>query len=92
MKCNSYDGVCYVHNKYDLCVALWADNNIVTTLSNYHPPEFLEADSGMLRKKKRADNTREKERTMVKCPVQNKDYSNTFHLIDKINLMAKKSI
>ena len=68
--------------------ALWGDNNIVTTLSNYHPPEFLEADSGMLRKRKSADGSREKEHTMANCPAQNKDYSKTFHEIDKANLKA----
>ena len=82
--------MCFQHNLYDICVALWGDNNCVTTLSNYHPPEFLEADDGMLRRRKDADGSRERERTMFKCPVQNKRYSETFHQIDKINLKEAK--
>ena len=33
-----------------LCYAMWADNNIVRTLSNFHRPEILEA--GLKRKRK----------------------------------------
>ena len=66
-------------------VALWADNNIVATLSNYHGPKFLDAEAGMKRRKKDTNGDREQEQTEVKCPEQNKDYYRTFHQIDNGN-------
>ena len=38
---------------------MWADNNIVRTLSNYHWPEVLPQEEGVMRKKK-VDGKREK--------------------------------
>ena len=61
-----------------------SDNNIVKTLCNFHGPEVLEVGSGMRRKRK-VDGKREPNQTEVPCPVQNKVYSETFHLIDKGN-------
>ena len=41
--------------------------------------------SGLLRKKRDSDGKRERTQSEVPCPVQNKAYSETFHLIDKGN-------
>mmetsp|Transcript_29715 Transcript_29715/g.54805 ORF Transcript_29715/g.54805 Transcript_29715/m.54805 type:complete len:295 (+) Transcript_29715:1717-2601(+) len=69
-----------------LCFALWADNNIVKTLSNYHSPIILPDGSGVLKKKKKgSDGKRDFCRSEVPCPEQNREYSETFHLIDKGN-------
>ena len=70
--------------KAPLYCALWSDNNIVKTLSNFHSPKLLPAGSGV-RRKRRVDGKREQHKTEVSCPAQNKDYSETFHLIDKGN-------
>ena len=85
MKKGTYECVCYQHNNLPLCVALWADNNIVTTMFNYHMPAFLGVEEGMLRRKKGTGEKRDMGRTLVKCPEQNKTYSLTFHQIDKSN-------
>ena len=63
---------------------MWADNNIVKTLSNFHCPKILKEGVGVLQKKK-VDDRREQTQSEVPCPDQNKDYSNTFHLINKGN-------
>ncbi|KAL7525224.1 hypothetical protein ACHAWF_001263 [Thalassiosira exigua] len=82
MKVGTYESVMWQHDDLPLCFAIWSDNNIVSTLSNYHSPEVI-AD-GVMRKQK-VDGVRAREQTPVDCPVQNKDYSETFHLIDKGN-------
>ena len=85
MKIGSYESVCFQHNTMPLCFAMWADNNIVKTLSNYHSPTILPEGPGVMRKKKGADGKREFRQSPVPCPQQSKDYSETFHLIDKGN-------
>ena len=85
MKVGSYECVCFQHDTMPLCFAMWADNNIVKTLSNYHSPTILPEGSGVMRKKKGADGKREFCQSPVPCPLQSKDYSETFHLIDKGN-------
>jgi hypothetical protein len=84
MKIGSYESVMFQHRTECLAFAMWADNNIVKTLSNFHKPSILPAGSGVLRRR-RVDGSREKDRTEVSCPTQQKDYSQTFHLIDKGN-------
>ena len=84
MKVGTYETRFFQHRMKNLVFALWADNNIVKTLSNFHSPELLEAGHGVLRRR-RVDGLREQERTAVQCPLQQKDYSETFHLIDKGN-------
>ena len=54
------------------------------TLSNFHSPEILAAGAGMLCRH-RVDGSWEQHQTEASCPVQQKDYSETFHLIDKGN-------
>jgi hypothetical protein len=63
---------------------MWADNAIVKTLSNFHSPKILEAGSGVLHRC-RVDGRHESTLTEVPCSEQQKDYCETFHLIDKGN-------
>jgi hypothetical protein len=51
-------------------------------LSNFHSPEVIQ---DVLNHKRKGDGAREQAQTPVPCPKQNKDYSETFHLIDKGN-------
>ena len=55
-------------------------------MSNYHSPAFLNVGEGMRRRKKDKSGTRERHQSEVKCPEQNKDYSNTFGKIDSSNM------
>ena len=82
MKKGTYDSIMYQHDSEALVFAMWSDNNIVRTLSNFHSPEVVQ--DGLQRKRK-VDGLRERAQTPVPCPIQNKDYSETFHLIDKGN-------
>ncbi len=84
MKPGTYESVLFQHRDKPLCYAMWSDNNIVKTLSNFHKPEILQVGDGVLRRKK-VDGVREANKTDVSCPVQQRDYSKTFHLIDKGN-------
>jgi hypothetical protein len=43
LEIGSYDSVMYQHSCLNLCFAMWADNNIVKTLSNFHSADLLEA-------------------------------------------------
>jgi hypothetical protein len=57
----------FQHQMKNLVFALWANNNIVKTLSNFHSPELLEAGSGVLQRQ-RVECVCEKEQTVVECP------------------------
>ena len=50
LKVRSYESIFFYHKFKPLCVALWGDNNIVTTLSNHHPPRLLRAGTGVHRR------------------------------------------
>ncbi|KAL7525349.1 hypothetical protein ACHAXR_000966, partial [Thalassiosira sp. AJA248-18] len=84
MTVGSYQSELFQHQTKPLSYTMWGDNSIVKTLSNFHTPEVLVAGEGVLRRR-RVDGVREQERTEVSCPVQQRDYSETFHLIDKGN-------
>ena len=84
-KLGTYNSVFWQHKTRPLCYALWSDNSIVKTLSNFHGPVILEAGIGVMRKKRDEDGNQERTRTEVPCPSQIKDYCETFHLIDKGN-------
>ena len=84
MKAGTYECNLYQHDTLPLSYTMWADNSVVKTLSNFHTPEILEAGSGVNRRR-RVDGMREFDSTAVRCPLQQKDYSETFHLIDKGN-------
>jgi hypothetical protein len=85
MKKGTYAAICWQHVWRSLCFAVWSDNALVRTLSNFHRPENLEAGMGVLRKMRDKDGKRERHKMDVACPAQTKDYCNTFHLIDKGN-------
>jgi hypothetical protein len=87
MKKCTYETVMFQHNTKALNYALWADNNIVCTLSNCHPPQII-IDG--LRRKKKTDGVRDRAQSAVPCPIQNQYYSETFHLIDKGNANEAK--
>ena len=61
---------------------MWSDNNIVRALSNFHSLEIIAQG---LKQKRKVDGIRKREKTLVPCPKQNRDYSETFHLIHKGN-------
>ena len=91
LKVCTYESILYQNRLAKLCFAIWADNNIVKTISNFHSPEILEIGKGVLRKGRDATTgKREKERSEVSCLVQQKAYSEMFHLIDKGNCKESK--
>ena len=90
MKRGTYEAVQFQHKTKDLNAAVWSDNNIVSTCSNYHSPVFLDVGQGMRRRKKDKSGTRERHQSEVKCPEQNKDYSNTFGKIDSSNMKEQR--
>ena len=85
MKKGTYGAVCWQHTWQSLCFAVWSDNALVRTLSNFHGPVILEAGRGVLQKKRGDDGKRERTKTEVPCPAQTRDYCKTFHLINKGN-------
>ena len=85
MKVGTYKSKIFQYKTKPLCFAEWSDNNIAKTLSNFHSPTILNEKKGIWRKKRGLDKKREKSRSQVLCPVQNKHYSETFHLINKSN-------
>ena len=90
LKVRSYESIFFYHKFKPLCVALWGDNNIVTTLSNHHPPRLLRAGTGVHRRLLGDDGFQEKEPSPVKIPMQTKKYINEYDKIDKINLCEVK--
>ena len=87
MKKCTYESIMFQHKTEPLCYAMWADNNIVRTLSNCHPPKII--IDGLMRKGK-TDGVRDRTQSPVPCPQQNQYYSQTFHLIDKGNCNEAK--
>jgi hypothetical protein len=85
MKKGTYGAVCWQHTWRSLCFAVWLDNALVRTLSNFHGPVMLKAGRGVLRKKRDSDEKQERTKTEVSCPAQTRDYCKTFHLIGKGN-------
>jgi hypothetical protein len=65
-----------------LCFAVWLDNALVKTLSNFHGPEILKAGMGLMQKQR--DNMASGRGTGLKypCLAQMKDYYKTFRLIE----------
>jgi hypothetical protein len=64
-----YKFMMFQHQSKSLSYIMWVDNNIVRTLSNFHTPEISEVGKGVVRRRR----------------VEQKDYCETFHLIDKGN-------
>jgi hypothetical protein len=86
LKVGTYESIFWLHRMLkNLCYVVRSDNdNKVKTLSNFHSPDVLEVGFGMLHKM-RVDGKRDRDQSEVPCPVQMKDYCETFHLIDKGN-------
>jgi hypothetical protein len=84
LKVGTYERIFWQHQMLNLCYVVWSDNNKVKTLSNFHSPDVLEVVLGLLRKM-RVDGKRDRDKSEVPCPVQMKDYCETFQLIDKGN-------
>ena len=80
----------FVHETLPLCVALWADNNIVATLTNMYGPIILSEDDGVFRRKRNETGGRDKDGTAVKIPIQTKKYVSTFSSIDQRNMKDAK--
>tara|TARA_B110001450_G_C17331091_1_gene363491 strand:- start:195 stop:566 length:372 start_codon:yes stop_codon:yes gene_type:complete len=70
--------------------AVWLDNNLVKTLSNYHQSQII--PSGMTRKKIGDNGIREKDATLVNAPMQNVNYSDTYYQIDKSNQIEARYV
>ena len=60
MKKGTYKAICWQHVWWSLCFAVWSDNALVRTLSNFHGPEILKAGMGVLRKLRDEDGKRER--------------------------------
>ena len=79
------------HNTQSLVAAIWSDNGIVKTLSNYHH-SIIVAD-GLMRKKMGDNNVQEKHQLPVDAPKQNIDYSDTFHqIVKKGNMIESRCV
>ena len=85
----NYKSIMFQHKTKCLSYAMWAHNNIVKTLSNFHSPKVLSAPEGMLYIP-RVNGLREQHKTEVSCPEQQKYYSETFYQIDKGNVKESK--
>ena len=66
MEKRTYDSATWQHNTLSLCVAAWADNAVLKTLSNFHSHEVISA--GLKRRGVDADGKRMKDLTPVDCP------------------------
>ena len=82
--------MCQHNTQQSLVAAVWSDNCRVKTLSNYHEP-IIVAD-GLMRKKMGDNDVQEKHQSPVNTPKQNNDYSNTFHQIDKGNMIESRYV
>jgi hypothetical protein len=85
MKKGTYKIVCWQHKTQTLCFAVWSDNALVKTLSNFHGLDILKAGMGVMRKQRDNNSKQVSNRMVVPRPAQTKDYCKTFHLIDKRN-------
>ena len=88
LKPNTHESLFCQHKTEPLLHAVWSDNNIVKTLSNFHSP-VIEV-GGILRKQKDDDGDREREQTPADVPEQQKEYCENFHWIDKGNANEAK--
>jgi len=76
MKPGMYESCFWQHNTKNLVYAAWSINAVVKTLSNHHCANVL-VEGTM-------------NQMPVPCPVQMKEYSETFHLRDKGNGKEEK--
>ncbi len=84
MKPRTYKPCFWQHNTKNLVYAAWSDNAVVKTLSNHHCANVLVA-GGLMWRRKDNSGLRTMHQTPVPCLAQMKEYSKTFHFIDKGN-------
>ena len=84
IKKGTHESLLYQHKTKPLVFAVWADNNFVRTLSNFHSPSIVQ---GRMKRRKRNEVTgkREREQSEVDCNEQQIDYCSYYHWIDKGN-------
>jgi hypothetical protein len=80
----THESLLYQHNTKPLLHAVWADNNFVKTLSNFHSPTIVE---GGMKRRVRGSVTkkRAREQSDFDCNAQQIYYCKTYHKIDKGN-------
>ena len=65
----THESLLYQHNSKPLTYAIWADNNFIKTLSNFHSPAIVEG--GIKRRKRNVEmKRRDRDPSDVDCPVQ----------------------
>ena len=71
MTIGKYKSVIYQHTSKELVVPMWmwANNNVITALSNFQLPEVLAIGAGTLRRG-RHDGVRDQYKTEMPCPTQ----------------------
>ena len=66
MKKGTYESIMLQHDDLPLVYAMWSDNNIIRTLSTFHPPCVIK--DGLMRKQK-VGGVQERGQTPVTCPL-----------------------
>jgi hypothetical protein len=80
----THESLLYQHTTKPLLHDVWADNNFVKTLSNFHSPNIVAR--GMKRRvRDPVTKDRAREQSDVDCNAQQIDYCKTYHKIDKGN-------
>ena len=75
-----YESRLLQHNNLHLVFAAWSNNGVIKSLINFHSPIIIQ--DGVQRQIK-INNVRQQDSVDVPVPLQQKDYSETFHKIDK---------
>jgi hypothetical protein len=84
IKPGTYELCFWQHNTKNLVYTVWSDNVVVKTLSNHHCTNVL-FEGGLMQRRKDKSRARMMNQMPVPCPTQMKEYSKTFHLINKGN-------
>ena len=66
MKLRTYETAVWQHKNKPLCVAAWADNAVVKTLSNFHSSKVI--IDGIRRRGDEADGKKMRDPSPVDCP------------------------
>ena len=79
------------HNTQSLVAAVWSNNCLVLQKVIKLSEPIIVVD-GLMRKKMGDNDVQEKHQSPVNAPKQNVDYSNTFHQIDKGNMIESRYV
>jgi hypothetical protein len=82
MKPGMYKLCFWQHITKNLVYTMWSDNAVLETLSNHHCANVL-VPGGSMQRRKDDSGSRTMHQMPVPCPAQMKEYSKTFHSIDK---------